>query len=59
MLALPFAYAMGQLTARAYDTELYRMPMIFEPPMIAVTAAVSALFLIIAQWVVGRQIRTG
>ena len=55
-LGLPFGCAMVALTARAYASELFRMPVVFKPASIIATALLSFAFILIAQWFVYRQI---
>jgi len=57
LLAIPLSWALVQAMAAAYDTELYRMPVVFRPVTTALALGVTALFLLIAQLVVLRQIR--
>ena len=45
------------LMVRAYDTELFRMPVVLRAPTVLLGAAISAAFVLIAQWFVYRHIR--
>ncbi len=57
VLGLPLGYAMVLGAAKAYDSELFRMPVIVEFPSLLATAVISLVFLLVAQWFVYRQIR--
>ena len=56
-VALPLGYGMVVGVARAYDTELFRMPVVVKSPTVLATALISVVFVLIAQWFVYRQIR--
>lgn len=56
-LALPIGYGMVVGMAKAYDTELFRMPVIFRPRALVNTALISVGFVLIAQWIAYRHIR--
>jgi putative ABC transport system permease protein len=56
ILAFPIAYGMVVGIARAYDTELFRMPVVIRPNAFIWTTLISIVFVLIAQWVVYRQI---
>lgn len=58
LIAAPIAYAMILGLSAAYDTELYRLPVIIRPRAVLSTTAISVVFVLIAQWVVYRKIRT-
>jgi putative ABC transport system permease protein len=53
---LPLGYGMVVGMAKAYDTELFRMPVIFQPQTIVLACLISFVFVLIAQWFVYRQI---
>ncbi|HPF41558.1 MAG TPA: FtsX-like permease family protein [Phycisphaerae bacterium] len=57
LLAVPLGYALDVLMARAYDTELFRMPVVFRMKAIGWSLLISVFFIVIAQWVVLRKIR--
>lgn len=57
VLAYPAGYAMVRAVAAAYDSELYRMPVVIRPPVVIYTAVLSLLFVLAAQWIVHRKIR--
>jgi putative ABC transport system permease protein len=57
ILAVPISYAMVLASARAYDTELFRMPVVFKTSTILFSAAISLVFVLFAQWVVHVQVR--
>jgi putative ABC transport system permease protein len=56
LLAFPLGYAMTRLVATAYDSELYRMPVVIRPVVIVYTIALALVFALAAQWIVYRQI---
>ncbi len=56
LLGIPFGYLMVRVIAVAYNTEMFRMPVIFSLKITLLTAGVAALFVGIAQWFVLRQI---
>ncbi|MCB9849446.1 MAG: ABC transporter permease [Phycisphaerales bacterium] len=56
LLAFPLGYGMVKLVAAAYDSELYRMPVIIRPVTVVLTAVLAVGFLLVAQWIVYRQI---
>ena len=56
-LAMPLGYGMVLLLARAYDTELFRMPIFWRARTVVLTALLSFLFVLIAQWFVYHQVR--
>jgi len=57
ILAVPMGYGLVLLLARAYDTELFRMPVIFRWTAVAWPLLISCCFIVIAQWVVFYKIR--
>ncbi len=57
VLAFPIAYGMVVGMASAYDSELFRMPVLFRPAAVVETAAISLVYVLIAQAFVYRQIR--
>ncbi len=56
-LAFPFGYVMTRLIAEAYDSELYRMPVVIRPGVVVLTAVLALLFTIAAQGITYWQIR--
>jgi putative ABC transport system permease protein len=56
ILALPLGYGMTLAVAGAYNTELFRMPVVFKTGSIVTTAAISFVFVIVAQAFVYRRI---
>lgn len=56
-LAGPLGYAMIIGVARAYDTELFRMVVVFKPTTILLAGAIAFVFVLLAQLEVHRQIR--
>ncbi len=56
VLALPLGYAMTVVFAKAYDTELFRMPVIVKPQTVVAAALTSFAFVLMAQWFIYRQI---
>jgi len=58
ILALPLGYGMLVGAVRAYDTELFRMPVLFSLSTVLWTTLVSLIFILIAQVVVYRHIRS-
>jgi putative ABC transport system permease protein len=57
VLAFPIGYGMILVVATAYDSELYRMPVVVRPSVIGYTVVLAMLFVVIAQCIVLRQIR--
>lgn len=57
LLAIPLGYVLDVLMARAYDTELFRMPVIFRWQAIGWSLLISVVFIVVAQLVVLRKIR--
>lgn len=57
LLAIPLGYALDVLMARAYDTELFRMPIVFRWRAIGLSLLISLVFVVIAQLAVMRMIR--
>lgn len=57
LLAFPLGYYMVRLIATAYDSELYRMPVIIRPVVVVYTVVLASTFMAVAQWVVHHQIR--
>ena len=57
VVAFPLGYGLLRALASAYDSELYRMPVVVRPMVVFYTAALALLFVLIAQWVVHRQVR--
>jgi putative ABC transport system permease protein len=56
ILAFPIGYGLVVGLVIAYDTELFRMPIVVQPRALVGTALISVAFVLIAQWVVYRQI---
>jgi putative ABC transport system permease protein len=56
LLSVPLGYGMVTGMAQAYDTELFRMPVIVSYPTIIWTGLVAFTFVLAAQWFVYRQI---
>jgi putative ABC transport system permease protein len=56
VLAFPLGYGMVKLVAAAYDSELYRMPVVIRPSAVITTIVLAVAFLLIAQGIVYRQI---
>jgi putative ABC transport system permease protein len=57
VLAFPFGYVMTRLIVEAYDSELYRMPVIIRPGVVILTAVLALLFMIAAQGITYWQIK--
>lgn len=55
-LAVPMGYGLTLAAVSGYDTELFRMPVVFRPVMILMTGAVTLLFVLAAQWFVYRAV---
>jgi len=58
VLAMPMSYGLMVLTADMYDTELFRMPVLFRWQTVAISGAIASVFVGIAQCLVYRRIRT-
>jgi len=56
LLALPLGWVMVTGSVQAYDTELFRMPVVWSLPVLLGTALVSLLFVLIVQGFVYRQV---
>jgi putative ABC transport system permease protein len=56
VLAVPLGYGIVLGTAKAYDTELFRMPVIVRWPTVLASAAIAFAFVVVAQWFVYRRI---
>ena len=56
LAAFPLGYGMVVGMARAYDTELFRMPVIFTLRAVGASVLISFAFVLIAQWFVYRHI---
>ncbi|UCE60314.1 MAG: FtsX-like permease family protein [Phycisphaerales bacterium] len=56
ILSFPLGYGMVVGMAQAYDTELFRMPVVVNLPVIVWTGLLAFGFVLLAQWVVYRQI---
>lgn len=57
ILAFPIGYVLVRIVAAAYDSELYRMPVIIRARDVILTLALALLFAIVAQGIVYRQIK--
>jgi putative ABC transport system permease protein len=57
VLGIPFGYLMVHVIARVYNTELFRMPVIFSDRIVLLAAGYAFSFVLVAQWFVFRQIR--
>lgn len=57
VLAFPLGYAMTELIAAAYDSELYRMPVIIRPGVVILTVGLALSFVLAAQGIVYWQIK--
>ena len=57
LLAIPIGYGMVVGTAIAYDTELFRMPILIRPVIVLLTVLTAFVFVLLAQWFAYRQIR--
>ena len=56
-VAIPLGYGFVVAIIRAYDTELYRLPVVFEPRSVVTAVLTVSVFVGLAQLVVYRQIR--
>ncbi len=56
-LALPLSYGLLLAMAGAYETELFRMPVLIKPSTVILSASISFVFVVVAQWFVARSIR--
>ena len=56
LIAAPLGYAMILGLAEAYDTELFRMPVLIRPTAVILTLLITTVFLLIVQWTVYRQV---
>jgi putative ABC transport system permease protein len=54
--SIPLGYGLVVAIARAYDTELFRMPVIVKPATVALTGFIAFTYVLTAQWLVYRQI---
>jgi putative ABC transport system permease protein len=57
LLGLPLGYGLVALAAKAYETELYRLPVIVKPATVVISGVVAFVFIVMAQWFVYRQIQ--
>jgi putative ABC transport system permease protein len=57
VLAMPVAYVLVHLLALAYNTELFRLPVLIRPGTVLMSCAVMAVFAAVSQFVVYRQVR--
>ena len=56
VLSLPLGYGMVVACAEAYDTELFRMPVIIRPIVVVITVLTASVFVLSAQWFVYRSV---
>jgi len=56
LLAVPIGYLMVLGSMKAYDTELFRMPIVFRFSTVMVSSGIALVFVLIAQWFVRRHI---
>jgi putative ABC transport system permease protein len=56
-LAIPLGYGFNVAIVETYDTELYRMPVVFRPTSALWAALAAGVFVLFAQLVVDRHIR--
>ncbi|MBP7937960.1 MAG: ABC transporter permease [Phycisphaerae bacterium] len=57
-LALPISYTLVHVWASAYDTELFRLPIVIRPMTVVASGALMFAFVLASQAIVYRQIRT-
>ena len=57
VIALPLSYGLTLALVQAYNTELYRMPVVVKAPTVLLSAGMMVAFVLLAQAVVYRQIR--
>jgi putative ABC transport system permease protein len=57
ILSFPLGYGIVMFSSKAYATELFRMPVIIRPSTVLLTAMISFVFVLIAQYFVYQQIR--
>jgi len=57
-LALPISYALVHVLASAYDTELFRLPIVIRPMTVVASGVLMSAFALASQAIVYRQIRT-
>jgi putative ABC transport system permease protein len=57
ILALPLGYAMTRMIASAYNSELYRVPVLVRPGVVVLTIVLAIGFMLAAQGIVYLQIR--
>jgi len=57
VLSFPLGLALIHWIASAYDSELYRTPIVVRPPLVLLTVVLAFLFVLVAQALVYRQIR--
>ena len=58
VLGLAAGVGLTHLLAMAYDTELYRFPVVVHPSRLVYTIGLMFLFVTLAQWIVHRMIRS-
>ena len=57
LLGLPLGYFLTVAMSKAYDVELYRLPVIVRASTVGITCVLSLVFVLLAQVIVFRQIR--
>jgi putative ABC transport system permease protein len=57
LLGIPLGLGLCRLLVEAYETELYRFPFHFEYGTVVYTAAMTVLFVGVANWAVHRKVR--
>ncbi|HRX84207.1 MAG TPA: ABC transporter permease [Phycisphaerae bacterium] len=55
-LSFPLGYVLARIVAHAYDTELFRMPLVFRPWTALTTAGLALSFVLVAQVLVYRAV---
>jgi putative ABC transport system permease protein len=57
LLGMPIGYGLMVMAAKAYESELFRMPVVIRPISLIETAGISFVFMLIAQVIVHWQVR--
>jgi putative ABC transport system permease protein len=57
VVAFPIGYVLVTAVAKAYDTELFRMPVVWSVSTVATTATIAVIFVVIVQVFVYGQVR--
>jgi len=57
LLSFPLGLFSVHAIAQAYDSELYRMPVVVRLPVVGVTVVLAFVFVLLAQWVIHRQVQ--